>query len=137
ETAVPVWGAAVPGAAVTVRLTPGGLSARTVAEADGHWMLTLSPQPAGGPFTMVLQSGADTQTFTGVYFGEVWLAGGQSNMELPLSGSRDGETVLAACHDELLHFYETPKVTTVAAAEAAPSRWQIVGPETAANLSAV
>lgn len=137
ETAVPVWGAAVPGAAVTVRLTPGGLSARTVAEADGHWMLTLSPQPAGGPFTMVLQSGADTQTFTGVYFGEVWLAGGQSNMELPLSGSRDGETVLAACHDELLHFYETPKVTTTAAAEAAPSRWQIVGPETAANLSAV
>lgn len=137
EAAVPVWGTAAPGAVVTFRLTPGGLFARTTADPDGCWTLTLPPQPAGGPFTATLQSGDDAQTFTGVYFGEVWLAGGQSNMELPLSGSRDGEAVLAACHDELLHFYETPKVTTVEAAEAAPSRWQIVGPATAANLSAV
>lgn len=137
EAAVPVWGTAAPGAVVTFRLTPGGLFARTTADPDGRWTLTLPPQPAGGPFTAALQSGDDAQTFTGVYFGEVWLAGGQSNMELPLSGSRNGEAVLAACHDELLHFYETPKVTTVEAAEAAPSRWQIVGPETAANLSAV
>lgn len=123
EAAVPVWGTAAPGAVVTFRLTPGGLFARTTADPDGCWTLTLPPQPAGGPFTATLQSGDDVQTFTGVYFGEVWLAGGQSNMELPLSGSRDGEAVLAACHDELLHFYETPKMTTVEAAEAAPSRW--------------
>lgn len=137
EASVPVWGTAAPGAAVEVRLTPGGLSARTTAGPDGDWTLTLPPQPAGGPFAMMLQSGNETLTFTGVYFGEVWLAGGQSNMELPLSGSRDGERVLASCQDELLHFYETPKVTTVVASEAAPSRWQIVGPETAASLSAV
>ena len=133
----PLWGRAVPGAEVTAVLTPGGPAAAATADPDGRWRLTLPPQPAGGPYTLVLQSGADRLDFTGVYYGEVWLAGGQSNMELPLSGSRNGEEVLAACADPRLHFYATPKVTTVQAARKAPSRWQVVGPDTAADLSAV
>lgn len=134
---VPFWGRAVPGAEVTAALAPGGITAAAMADPDGCWRLTLPPHPAGGPYTLTLQSGADTLTFAGVYYGEVWLAGGQSNMELPLTGSRDGAAALAACADARLHFYATPKVTTAAAAETAPARWQVVGPDTAADLSAV
>ncbi len=137
ERPVPLWGRASAGAPVTARLAPGDGFARTVADAQGRWRMLLPAQPAGGPFTLTLESEGETMTFSRVYFGEVWLAGGQSNMELPLTGSRDGEAVLAACRDQRLHFYETPKVTTPEAAEKAPSHWQIVGPETAANLSAV
>lgn len=137
ETEVPVWGVAAPGALVSARLEPGGDNARATAGPDGSWKLTFAPRPAGGPYTLTLQSDGEEQMFSGVYFGEVWLAGGQSNMELSLSGSRNGEAVLAACHDRRLHFYETPKVTTPAAAEAASSGWRIVGPDTAAALSAV
>lgn len=134
---VPLWGRAVPGAGVTAVLAPGGAAAAATAGPDGCWRLTMPPHPAGGPYTLTLQSGDETLVFAGVYYGEVWLAGGQSNMELPLAGSRDGEAVLAACTDARLHFYATPKVTTVQAAEAAASRWQVVRPDTAADLSAV
>lgn len=137
ENPVPVWGTSLPGAVVTAVLGPAGTAAETTADEQGRWQLTLPARPAGGPFTLTLRSGAEEQTFTDVYFGEVWLAGGQSNMELPLTGSRNGEQVLADCRDERLHFYATPKVTTVRAAEETPSRWQVVGPDTAAELSAV
>lgn len=137
ERPVPVWGSAAPGAPVTARLQPGQATAATTAGPDGRWQLRLPAQSAGGPFTLILESQGETLSFSQVFFGEVWLAGGQSNMELPLSGSRDGEAVLAACRDKRLHFYETPKVTTPEAAEKATSRWQVVAPETAANLSAV
>lgn len=137
ERPVPVWGTARPGASVIARLIPGGDAVDTGTDPEGRWQLLLPARPAGGPFTLTLESEGEVLTFTQVYFGEVWLAGGQSNMELPLSGSRDGEAVLAACRDKRLHFYETPKVTTPEAAEKASSRWQIVAPETAAGLSAV
>lgn len=137
ETDVPLWGTAAPGAVVTAGLDPEGVTAEGTADAAGRWQLTLPAQPAGGPFTLTLRSEGDTRSFTGVYFGEVWLAGGQSNMELPLTGSRSGEAVLAASRDERLHFYATPKVATTRAAEDVSARWQVVGPDTAAELSAV
>lgn len=134
---LPVWGQADPGTRVQCRLDPAGQQAEAVCGADGHWQLTLPPLPAGGPCTMTLTAGSDRLQFSDVWLGEVWLAGGQSNMELPLSGSRDGQRVLAGCADPRLHFYATPKVTTPQAADAAPSRWLPVRPDTAADLSAV
>lgn len=134
---VPVWGSGRPGATVTCRMTPGNEIVQCQADSAGHWQLQLPALPAGGPYILHLTSGEEEISFADVWWGEVWLAGGQSNMELPLSGSRNGEEVLAHCEDVRLHFYETPKVTTVKAAAAAVSGWKKVTPCTAANLSAV
>ena len=134
---VPVWGKAAPGAAVSCRLEPAGAAAAGTADADGCWRLTLPALPAGGPHTLTLTAGQEQVVFPDVWLGEVWLAGGQSNMELTLANSRDGQAALAACADPRLHFYAAPKVTTPQAADAAESRWLPVRPDTAADLSAV
>jgi sialate O-acetylesterase len=56
---------------------------KTVA-TDGRWQIPLSAQPAGGPY--VIKVVADnTLNIEDVYFGDVWLASGQSNMELPMA----------------------------------------------------
>lgn len=134
---VPVWGKAAPGAAVSCRLEPAGAAAAGTADADGCWRLMLPALPAGGPHTLTLTAGQEQVVFPDVWLGEVWLAGGQSNMELTLANSRDGQAALAACADPRLHFYAAPKVTTPQAADAAESRWLPVRPDTAADLSAV
>ena len=134
---VPVWGTAAPGASVSCRLEPAGMTATVRADAGGNWRLTLPAMPAGGPHTLTLSAGQERVIFTDVWLGEVWLAGGQSNMELTLANSRDGQAALAACDDPRLHFYATPKVTTPQAADAAESQWLPVRPDTAADLSAV
>lgn len=135
NTPLPVWGTAEPGAAVCCTLR--GHTVHTAADAAGRWQLTLPALPAGGPETLTVQSKGETLCRKRVWLGEVWLAGGQSNMELELQNSEDGKAVLAQCADPRLHFFAVPKVTTPEAMAEQQPRWQVVGPDTAATMSAV
>ena len=81
----PVWGWADPGERVTVTL--GDERKTGVAGADGRWQVRLAPHPAGGPFVLNIAGKADTRTLQDVYFGEVWLCSGQSNMQMLLGKS--------------------------------------------------
>ena len=59
---------------------------------NGKWNLCLPPMQAGGPYTMTVKSGEDILKYNDIMIGEVWLAGGQSNMELELQNSKDGRS---------------------------------------------
>jgi sialate O-acetylesterase len=50
----------------------------------GRWSLYFSPGEAGGPFPMTIQ-GNNTLTLSDILGGDVWVASGQSNMELPMT----------------------------------------------------
>src|SRR5512137_1484098 len=76
-----VWGWAAPGE--TVRVSVGAASGEATATADGRWSVDLPPQASGGPFAMTI-AGRRTTRLEDVWFGEVWVASGQSNMEWPL-----------------------------------------------------
>ncbi|NOX53781.1 MAG: 9-O-acetylesterase, partial [Planctomycetes bacterium] len=53
KSAIPVWGWADPGEAVTVTL--GDRSASTKADAEGHWLVKLEGLRAGGPLELVIR----------------------------------------------------------------------------------
>lgn len=91
----PVWGDALPGAAVRVRL--GADTAETVADAHGHWQVQIPTPPAGTITTMRVECGDEQLCFEDVASGEVWLAGGQSNMEMPVMCADGGAEI--ACVD--------------------------------------
>ena len=63
---------------------------------DGSFVIELDAIPAGGPYTLWVDSQVDEITIHNVYIGEVWLAGGQSNMEYPL-GRSAGASAWAGC----------------------------------------
>jgi sialate O-acetylesterase len=75
-----LWGGADDGEQVSVTL--GKQTLTTKAEA-GRWQVTLKPLPAGGPYTVDIQ-GKNKLQVKNVLLGDVWVAAGQSNMELPL-----------------------------------------------------
>ncbi|MCW8133331.1 MAG: sialate O-acetylesterase [Planctomycetota bacterium] len=83
EAKVPVWGKAEAGEDVTV--TFGKQSVKATADKDGKWKVELEPLEAGGPFEMTV-AGKNTITFKNVLVGDVWLCGGQSNMEFTAGG---------------------------------------------------
>jgi sialate O-acetylesterase len=56
--------------------------------ADGRWAVTLEPLSPGGPFVM----NVNEIVLSDVWVGDVWIASGQSNMELPLSRTTPWET---------------------------------------------
>ena len=78
----PVWGQVPAGSAVPVRL--GTQEASCLADAQGRWITWINTPGPGEITRMTVTCGAETVTFTDVACGEVWLAGGQSNMEQPL-----------------------------------------------------
>lgn len=136
---ISVWGTADNDAVIIAELN--GAKAECSAK-DGKWSLLLPPMQAGGPFEMKLsvQGASEICTFRNVMIGEVWLCGGQSNMELELQNAKDGKEELAALNADIpVRFYYTNKVGTVEDAENAEKTagWGVCDPEGSKAWSAV
>ena len=106
DAAIPVWGWAAPGSVVTVGLA--GREARATADGTGAWRVTFPAMAAGGPHTLALQSGEQRIDLGDVMIGDVWVASGQSNMEMTVATANDAERVIAAAHDPLLRQFKVP-----------------------------
>ena len=131
---IAVWGQGAPSAAVTVRL--GQQSATVTADANGRWRATLPAQAAGGPYTLSVEGG---QTLSDIMVGDVFLCGGQSNMEFMVKQSTNAWGALQTPADPDLRYATIPDTTRAQplADLEAPAKWQRVGPETVGDASAV
>ena len=78
---IKIWGEAPNGSLVEVRFA-GQL--RKVKAIQGKWQVTLKTGEAGGPYKLDIINGNNKVSFQDVLIGDVWLAGGQSNMEFAL-----------------------------------------------------
>lgn len=107
---IAVWGESD---SVSVTVSLNGCTVETNVH-DGRWSLSLPPFKAGGPYSMSVTNGSDVINFDDIMIGEVWLAGGQSNMELELKDCRDGSSIVQGASDNgtgcNVRFYYTPKV---------------------------
>lgn len=107
---------------------------------EGRFRLTLPPMPAGGPYELALTSGEEAVVFTDVMIGEVWLCGGQSNMEFMLQNGKGGAAEAAEADDAMLRFYTVNQEAEVDAAMLERERataWKPLKPGTCGNVSAV
>ncbi len=130
-----VWGEGDNGKTVTVSL--GNASADALV-SENKWSLALPAQEACESLTMTITDGADTITLTDMAIGDVYLAGGQSNMELKLYCDAECETEYAKAPDPLLRHYVVPKVGYLDPGEALPpTLWEGACADTLPNFSAV
>lgn len=60
----------------------------TAACGGGRFLARLPALPAGGPYTLTARCGGESVALYDVMIGEVWLCGGQSNMEFRLRDER-------------------------------------------------
>lgn len=87
---IPVWGTANPGSVISGQLGTVGTTAK--AGKDGKWMLRFPKFTAGGPYTLKINEQGKFNTaieLKGILIGDVWLASGQSNMEMEVQGAGD------------------------------------------------
>jgi len=76
-----LWGWADSGETVSAKLN--GKDIGTTTAVNGRWMIEFKGLPAGGPHTIVID-GRNQIVLNDILFGDVWVASGQSNMQLPL-----------------------------------------------------
>lgn len=124
------WGWTKPGA--TVKLSIGESVCDTKAGEDGRWSLTFAPPAAGGPYKLRIE-GEQTLEWSNILVGDVWLCGGQSNMQFALQDSKGGAEAVEAAELPNLRFFRVPTRVAYAPAEYPVGSWKVCSPR---NVSA-
>lgn len=82
-----VWGWSEPRSKVTVVPSWDGKEYTCKADKDGRWTVNVNtPEGSYTSHSMYVTCGNETATVSDILVGEVWLASGQSNMEMPMRG---------------------------------------------------
>lgn len=136
EAKLPFWGWADPGEQVTVA-TPNQTKG-TTADDNGNWKIVLDPIDSKEPITITVK-GKNTITINDVLMGEVWVCSGQSNMEWPISRSKDPEAESAAANWPKIRFFNVSpkKKPSREPAKDVEAAWAVCTPQTAGGFSAV
>ena len=143
EKEIRVFGRAEAGAEVTVTLLDAGkrtLATGHAREKDGRFLALLPPQKAQNGCSLTFECGEEQYTSEGIAIGDVYLAGGQSNMEWPLEGAEEGREVIAAHEDADLRFFNIPRMAYVCPQQreaADTARWEAIQPGKGGGNSAV
>lgn len=136
---IPVWGTADAGEKVTVTLA--GATASAVAR-DGKWSVRLPALPAGGPHVLTI-AGKNRLELADVLIGEVWVCGGQSNMERQL-GLRAGqkpirnwEAEAAGANFPQIRHFGVAQHLALDPQTHVDGKWLVCTPQTAPEFTAV
>jgi sialate O-acetylesterase len=104
---VALWGWAEPGERVTVEF--GAAQAGATADAGRRWLVTLPAMEAStAPRRLTVQGATETLELEDVLVGDVWLLGGQSNMEFELAKVENGPLEIASANYPLIRVLTVP-----------------------------
>jgi len=141
KSEVPVWGWATAGKNIKVSTSWNGKSYSAKADNSGKWLLKVATPAAGGPFELTISDGKAIK-LKNVLIGEVWICGGQSNMEVPLKGFK-GQPILGSndailkSKNQKIRVYTVPRSSvTELQQNSKPSLWKVADPKSTANFSA-
>ena len=107
---IAIWGTGRPGSTVDVQLA-GHESVRTIVASDGTWSTSLPPQEAGRDLRLTLADERTRIEFVDVAIGEVWIAGGQSNMEYFLAFDADRRDALNGPVSPDIRYFDSPRTS--------------------------
>ena len=136
ELAIPVWGWA--DAREWVNVEFNNKKYRVRADKEGKWSLKLDSFSAGGPYTLSVNTKKESVVYSDVLVGDVWLLGGQSNMEWVLKNTNNGEDSIKVADYPTIRLFEVGRNLSLRAIEDVPeAKWSVCSPETVANFSAI
>jgi sialate O-acetylesterase len=131
---VPIWGTSMPNLDIT--LSFAGNNLKTKADENGKWMTKLPIMKAGGPLKMIIIGGADSLIFKFVMVGEVWLASGQSNMQMKLSEVNQAQKEISEAKFNKIRFFNVSLNISNKPLNQVKGSWKLCNPENARQFSA-
>ncbi|MFT4665100.1 MAG: sialate O-acetylesterase [Polaribacter sp.] len=138
---VAVWGKAPSGDHIVITGSWGDKGTATT-DANGNWTTHLNTPEAGGPYELNITATSGTIQINDVLIGEVWLASGQSNMQMPLKGWPPGDPIKDSEQEIANAKYPNIRMFTVAPNYnmkediSLEGIWEVCTPTAAADYSA-
>jgi sialate O-acetylesterase len=124
----PIWGWAEPGTQVTVAFA--GQEKTVTTDAQGKWLVALDALEASVDARDLVVTSTNRKSeivnrkLTDVLVGDVWLCGGQSNMEFDLARSRDGAAAVQQSTHESIRLFRVATQPGYAAALTPRGEWR-------------
>ena len=132
---VKIWGWAEPGESVTVTLKK---SLSATAGNDGKWNLQFPAPGLGEPFSIEVFGKSEAIMLKDVVGGEVWICGGQSNMEWQVRRSNDADAEIALANYPMIRHLDIVHDTSLVPNDKTKSSdWSVCSPETVGDFTAV
>lgn len=133
DTPVRFWGWAEKGTEISVKIN--GFEVSTLTDASGKWELLFPAQPAGGPYLVSVNE----INLKDVHFGDVWVAGGQSNMEWQVGANINNMIAEIADSDypEIRFFKVAHDISVTPKDDLSQGDWKVANSENVKNFSAV
>ena len=149
---VRLWGWAAPGEKVTVSFA--GQTQSAAADKDRLWQVTLSAIKASAtPQTLGIKGKNKTLTLKNILIGDVWILGGQSNMEFSIGKIEGGRAEIYSANFKNIRHMTVPRKSIQEPQKSfalvhkwdkgrkshlrGDGYWEVCSPETIGNLSAI
>lgn len=127
-----IWGTAGSGEKISIRICD--YSIECVADENGKWKTEIPPMKHGGPFEMTIAAG-DTIKLKNILIGEVWLASGQSNMEMQLFKCAGGADEIINANYPSIRFFIVKHKVAAQTMDDCEGEWVECSPKSAKNFS--
>lgn len=139
-----IFGEADPGSTVVVTPSWNNMPYTTTTDRTGKWCLAIdTPEGSFDKHSITISDG-EPLTVNNVLVGEVWLASGQSNMQMPLKGfpgccTEGGYDEIASARDKAdkIRFFTVPLTQSYTPVDTVNASWAVPSPETAPEFSAL
>ena len=143
-----IWGKAPAGAKLQIRCSWQQKEKETFADASGNWRTEVQvPMAVPHSFTpnsIAVKSGSETKTLSNILIGDVWLCGGQSNMDMELKpflpwllGTDHYRMEIENAAYPQIRFFNVRTDFKANQQEDCGGTWMVCSPQTAPMLSAV
>lgn len=132
DQAIPLRGKGDPGKSVLVEFD--GQKKKAVVAQDGSWSVTLDAIPSRSE-PQALQ--INHVRLNDILVGDVWLCGGQSNMEWTLEKTLMAKDEMAKADYPAIRQVKIPRVVETTPQADVKGEWQVCNPQTAGKFTAV
>ena len=138
---VKFWGTDKPNNEITIS-TSWENESKTIVDINGHWNVSIGTPSAGGPFKIEIKSNQHKIVLNDIMIGEVWLASGQSNMEMTLMGwppnyiINNADEEIAKSSNSKIRMFNVEKQISINPLDDVKGSWKVSSPEETKNFSA-
>ena len=139
---VPIWGSAKGNEKVSITSSWNNNEVITKADNNGNWTVDISTPDAGGPYEIKISSKKNILNLTNVLIGEVWVASGQSNMQMALyGGGREpvlrSIDMIAQAKNPNIRLFTVKHNSSISPIKELKGKWLVSSPANVSAFSAV
>lgn len=136
KSAVKIWGWSEVEEKITITTSWDTVTYKAEGDAYAKWQTTLQTPVAGGPHTITVKGAYNTIIIEDVLIGEVWLASGQSNMEMTTWWGLPYEEEVKKATNTQIRFFHIGRSSSPFPQEDVRAEWVVCNPEAMKGFSA-